>query len=115
MHIDRMLIGYASGDHDLESQNVSLTAAGCIRIFEDRVSGPNDKRHQRKRMFDEAGDGDVIIVHQLRRLAQSTVGLLETLQTIKANGMRLRSLTEPWSGPMLESDPNTIEVISGIV
>ena len=115
MHIGRMLIGYASGDHDLELQNASLKEAGCVRIFADRVSGPNDIRHQRTTMLDEAGDGDVIIVHQVKRLSQSTAILLDNLRIMKCKGARLRSLTEPWSEALSDDKTDVLELLSGIV
>jgi DNA invertase Pin-like site-specific DNA recombinase len=72
----------------------SLTAAGCSKIFEDRISGARADRPGLRQTLDYARDGDVLIVWKLDRLGRSLPHLIETVAALEKRGVGFRSLTE---------------------
>ena len=54
-----------------------LKAAGCQRVFQEKINGARSDRKQLARLLAELDDGDVVIVTRLDRLARSTRGLFE--------------------------------------
>ncbi|MFG1198828.1 recombinase family protein, partial [Xanthobacter aminoxidans] len=75
-----MRIGYArvsTDDQDLTRQRTALQAAGCERIFEEKVSGAVRARPQLEAMLGQLRVGDVVTVTRLDRLARSTRDLLD--------------------------------------
>jgi DNA invertase Pin-like site-specific DNA recombinase len=93
-----MLIGYArvsTDDQDLRIQRTALDAAGCRRLYEEKISGAKRNRPALGRMLDALREGDVVVVTRLDRLARSTKDLLEIAETFNAAGAGLRSLAEP--------------------
>ncbi len=93
-----MLIGYArtsqsSQDHALQMD--AHTEAGCDRIFVETASGTKTDRPELAKALDYARDGqDQIVVWRLCRLARSLRQLIETVDTLQARNIGLRSLTE---------------------
>ena len=68
-------IGYArvsTDDQDLRLQRAALKAAGCRRIFDEKVSGAKRDRPELARLLDQMRDDDVMVVTRLDRLARST-------------------------------------------
>ncbi|WP_079591936.1 recombinase family protein [Bosea thiooxidans] len=95
-----MIFGYARVSTDnqtLDSQIEALKAAGADRIFQEKVSGAKADRHELKRALAVLGDGDVLMVTRLDRLARSTRDLLEILDRTSKAGAGFRSLTESWA------------------
>jgi DNA invertase Pin-like site-specific DNA recombinase len=75
-----VLIGYArvsTDDQNLNLQNNALTAAGCNRILEERLSGAKAERPGLKAAIDYARQGDVLVVWRLDRLSWSLKDLIE--------------------------------------
>jgi DNA invertase Pin-like site-specific DNA recombinase len=94
-----LLIGYArvsTQGQDL-AQRAELAKVGCIRIFEEKVSGAHRTRPELERLLEHLRAGDVVTVMRLDRLARSTRDLLEIAERIKDVGAGLRSLAEPWA------------------
>lgn len=92
-----MIIGYArvsTEDQNLHAQEDALRAAGCARIFADRISGSVRARPELDRLLDQLREGDVIVVTKYDRLARSLRDLLEIVETVKARGAGFRSLAE---------------------
>jgi len=90
-------IGYArvsTLDQDPALQLDALTAAGCSKIFEDRISGARADRPGLRQTLDYARDGDVLIVWKLDRLGRSLPHLIETVAALEKRGVGFRSLTE---------------------
>lgn len=91
-----MLIGYArtsTADQvaGLEAQVRDLEAAGCERIFSERVSSVG-ARAELDRALAFVRDGDTLVVTKVDRLARSTMGLWEIVQGLEARGVSLRVL-----------------------
>lgn len=95
-----MLIGYArvsTQGQDLELQRAALAAAGCTRLFEEKVSGAKKDRPELQKLLDHIRQGDVVVVTRLDRLARSTIDLLHLGEKFEAAGAGLKSLAEPWA------------------
>lgn len=92
-----MLIGYArvsTRDQTPEMQIQTLTEAGCERIFTETATGSARDRPQLAAALDYLRHGDTLVVWKLDRLARSLRQLLDTIETLHASGVELRSLTE---------------------
>ncbi len=112
-----MLIGYArvsTEDQDLTQQRASLHAAGCQRIYEEKVSGAKRERPQLIRLIDHLRVGDVVTVTRLDRLARSTRDLLEIAERLQELGAGLRSLAEPWADTTSPAGRMVLTVFAGI-
>jgi DNA invertase Pin-like site-specific DNA recombinase len=112
-----MLIGYArvsTEDQTLEVQRQALRAAGCERIYEEKISGAFRARPELDRMFEHLRAGDVVTITRLDRLARSTRDLLELAERLKALNVGLRSLQEPWADTTSPSGVMILTVFAGI-
>ena len=92
-----MRIGYArvsTQDQDTALQIGALEAAGCERVFQEKVSGGRWDRPELHRLFDHMRTGDVLVVWKLDRLSRSLKDLLLILERIKGAGADFQSLTE---------------------
>jgi DNA invertase Pin-like site-specific DNA recombinase len=90
-------LGYArvSTSHQtLDQQTDALTAAGCERIFTDKMSGTRDDRPGLSALLDYARDGDTVVVLSLDRLGRSLAGIIKTVATLHERGILLRSIRE---------------------
>jgi DNA invertase Pin-like site-specific DNA recombinase len=91
------LIGYArvsTTDQELDAQRQRLKAAGCVRIFEDVISGRQFDRPGLAQLLDYARNGDAVCIVRLDRLGRSLRELLDTVQQLKERGIGLLSLEE---------------------
>src|ERR1700761_9402037 len=112
-----MLIGYArvsTDDQDLRVQRAALDAAGCRRLYEEKVSGAKRDRPALGRMLDVLREGDVVVVTRLDRLARSTKDLLEIAEAFNDAGAGLRSLAEPWADTTTPAGRMVLTVFAGI-
>lgn len=78
-----MIVGYARVSTDgptLDAQHAALKAAGAD--FAEKVSGAQTDRKQMQRAIAALGEGDVLLVTRLDRLARSTRDFLNVLATI---------------------------------
>ncbi|CAN5138155.1 hypothetical protein BH10PSE6_BH10PSE6_18470 [soil metagenome] len=94
------LYGYArvsTGGQTLDAQLEELRAAGCPRIFRDKVTGTIGSRPQLQRAIDQLTAGDMLMVTRLDRLARSTRDLLDILDAITRKAADFRSLRESWA------------------
>ena len=77
---DRMRIGYASvstEDQKLHLQRDALGAAGCEKIFEEKMSGTSARLPAREELLEYARRGDVVVVWKLDRLGRSLRDLVD--------------------------------------
>ena len=94
------IYGYArvsTEGQTLDAQLEALRAAGCTRIFREKITGAIADRPQLHRAIDKLAAGDVLMVTRLDRLARSTRDLLNTLATITGKGAGFRSLGDAWA------------------
>jgi len=92
--------GYARASTEsqtLDAQVEALRAAGCTKIFRERIAGTIADRPQLHRAIRELAAGDVLMVTRLDRLARSTRDLLNTLAAITGRGAGFRSLGDAWA------------------
>ena len=93
-----MIYGYArvsTDAQDLTSQLAQLHAAGCERIFREKMSGATADRPQLKKLVAAIGHGDVVIIPAVDRLSRDTTDLLVIARDMQRAGAGLRSLAEP--------------------
>lgn len=112
-----MLIGYArvsTGEQDLRQQRDELHAAGCTRIFAEKITGTHAKRPELVRMLDHLRPGDVVTVTRLDRLARSTRDLLDIAEQLQAKDAGLRSLAEPWADTTSPAGRMVLTIFGGI-
>jgi len=112
-----LLIGYArvsTDDQTLDQQRAALTAAGCKRIFEEKVSGAKRDRPQLAALLHQLRDGDVVTVTRLDRLARSTRHLLDIAELLDAAKAGLRSLAEPWADTTSPAGRMVLTIFAGI-
>jgi len=113
----RLLLGYArvsTDGQDLSSQRAELHAAGCSRIYAEKITGTRRERPELARLLDHLRPGDVVTVARLDRLARSTRDLLDIAERIHAVGAGLRSLAEPWADTTTPAGRMVLTVFAGI-
>ena len=89
-----MKIGYArvstvDQDAGLQAQLRDLEAAGCEKIFAEKISGTTTKRPELLEALAYLRAGDVLVVTKPDRLARSTSDLLGYVQTVQDRGCGL--------------------------
>ena len=92
-----MLIGYArvsTHDQNLDLQRDALRAAGCERLYEDRLSGAASARPGLEKLREVLRAGDTLVVWRLDRLGRSLKDLIAWVTWLEEQGAGLRSLTE---------------------
>lgn len=92
-----MLVGYArtsttDQEAGLEAQERDLTAAGCAKLFAERVSSVA-KRARLEAALDFVREGDTLTVTKPDRLARSVSDLLAIVARLEAKGVALRVLS----------------------
>jgi DNA invertase Pin-like site-specific DNA recombinase len=89
--------GYArvsTGDQTIGGQVQQLTAAGCVRVYSDTISGVKRQRPGLSTLLAALGQGDVVIVSRLDRLGRSASDLIQIVERVEATGANLISLAE---------------------
>jgi len=92
-----VLIGYArisTDDQNLALQHDALTAAGCEKIYEDRISGARAERPGLALALEVARAGDTLVVWRLDRLGRSLKDLIALAERLEQRKVGLRSLKE---------------------
>ena len=86
------LLGYGRVSTDgqsLTAQVAELKAAGCIEIFQEKVSGAKSNRKQLARLIGRLDKDDVLVVTRLDRLALYQ-GLAQSARRRRRQGRRLQ-------------------------
>ena len=92
-----MLIGYArvsTEDQKLDLQRDALLAAGCDKIFDEKVSAARGLMPIRQELLDDCRPGDVAVLWRLDRLGRSLRDLVDVVNLLGKKGVALRSLHE---------------------
>ena len=74
-----------------------LTAHGCERIFQEKISGKKRDRAELERLLRFLRGGDVVIVTRLDRLARSTRDLLNLVKEITEINATFKSIKDGWA------------------
>jgi DNA invertase Pin-like site-specific DNA recombinase len=93
-----MIIGYARVSTDgqtLDAQQSALRSAGAEKVFAEKISGAVTDRKALGKAIAALGEGDVLLVTRLDRLARSTRDLLNVLASISEKDAGFRSLADP--------------------
>jgi DNA invertase Pin-like site-specific DNA recombinase len=90
-------IGYArvsSAGQNLDSQIDALKAAGCTRIFTDKISGTKIHRTGWDELLGYIRVQDTLVITELSRMSRSLVHLLEIVKVLEEKQVELISLRE---------------------
>ena len=90
-------IGYArvsTREQNLDLQLDALQKAGCIHVYEEKISASAKARPVLDLAIKDLRPGDALVVWRLDRLARSMRELYRRLDAIAANGAGLLSLNE---------------------
>jgi DNA invertase Pin-like site-specific DNA recombinase len=74
-----------------------LTAAGCAKVYREKVSGAQTDRAELAKVIGRLESGDVLVVTRLDRLARSNRDLLNVIDTVSKRGAGFRSLKDAWA------------------
>ena len=111
------IYGYARVSTDgqtLAAQDAQLTAAGCAKIFSEKVSGAKTDRVELGKALKRLQAGDVLMVTRLDRLARSTRDLLNILDAIGKAGAGFRSLKDAWADTTTAHGRLMLTVLGGL-
>ena len=111
------IYGYArcsTNGQDLSLQQDALRAAGCTKIFSEKLSGVRSDRPQLARLLNGLDHGDIVIVTRLDRLARSSLDLLHTIDVITKAGAQFRSLADAWCDTTTPHGKLILTVLAGL-
>jgi hypothetical protein len=94
-----MIYGYArvsTEAQDLTGSTAQLKAAGCQKIFREKITGTTADRPQLKKLMAALAHGDVVIIPAVDRLSRDTTDLLIIARELQRAGAGIRSLAEPF-------------------
>jgi DNA invertase Pin-like site-specific DNA recombinase len=109
-----MIYGYArvsTGAQDLTGQLAQLMAAGCEKVFRDKLTGATTDRPQLRKLMAALSPGDVVIIPAVGRLSRDTTDLLVIAREMQQAGAGIRSLTESF----LDTTSDFAEIVFAIL
>src|SRR4051794_8095804 len=109
-----MIYGYARVSTEaqvLTGQLAQLKAAGCVKVFREKITGTTAERPQIKKLMAALAPGDVVITPAVARLSRDTTDLLVIAREMQRAGAGIRSLAEPF----LDTTSDFTEVIFAIL
>src|SRR6266403_2201258 len=109
--------GYArvsTRDQNLAAQDAELMAAGCAKVFKEKVSGAKTDRPELAKVISRLESGDVLVVTRLDRLARSTRDLLNVLDELAKRGAGFRSLKDSWADTTTPHGKLMLTVLGGL-
>jgi DNA invertase Pin-like site-specific DNA recombinase len=111
------IIGYARVSTDgqnLSAQVEELEAAGCDKVFREKITGKHADRKQLQRALAWLKSGDVLIVTRLDRLARSTLDLLNILDAVAKKGAAFKSLKDAWADTTTPHGRLMLTILGGL-
>jgi DNA invertase Pin-like site-specific DNA recombinase len=106
--------GYARVSTDGQTQDAALRAAGCAKVYSEKASGAKTDRAELRKVVSRLGEGDVLTVTRLDRLARSTRDLLNTLDEIAKRGAGFKSLADAWADTTTPHGRLMLTVLGGL-
>jgi DNA invertase Pin-like site-specific DNA recombinase len=110
-------LGYArvsTYGQTLDAQLAELKAAGCLKVYREKVSGARADRRELLKLLKTVAPGDVVTVTRIDRLARSTFDLFAIVKQIVDAGGQFRSLAEPWADTATSTGRLMIAVLGGL-
>ena len=110
-------IGYArvsTSRQDYTLQQQALEAAGCGKVYAEKISGARSDRPKLARMLKAIGAGDTIVATRLDRLARPTLDLLHTVDMITKAEAGFRSLADAWADTTTPHGKLMLTVLGGL-
>jgi DNA invertase Pin-like site-specific DNA recombinase len=111
------LFGYArvsTRDQDLAAQDAELRAAGCAKVFKEKISGAKTDRPELVKAIGRLEPSDVLVVTRLDRLARSTRDLLNVIAAIAERGAGFKSLKDAWADTTSAHGRLMLTVLGGL-
>jgi len=111
------MYGYArvsTRDQDLAAQDSELRAAGCAKVFKEKISGAKTDRPELAKLVRRLEPGDVLVITRLDRLARSTKDLLNVLDEVGKRGAGFRSLRDAWADTTTPHGKLMLTVLGGL-
>ena len=111
-----VVYGYAKVSTDgqtLASQEAELMAAGCAKVYAEKVSAARTDRAELTKVMRRVEAGDMLIVTRLDRLARSTRDLLNILHALAEKGAKFKSLADPWCDTSTPQSELLVTVLAG--
>jgi len=109
-----MIYGYArvsTAAQDLAPHLAQLKAAGCEKIFREKITGTTADRPQLRKLIVALQPGDVVITPAVDRLSRDTTDLLVIAREMQQAGAGIRSLAEPF----LDTTSDFAEIVFAIL
>jgi DNA invertase Pin-like site-specific DNA recombinase len=109
--------GYARVSTDgqsLAAQDAQLHAAGCVKVYAEKISGARSNRPELAKVLKRLDMGDVLVVTRLDRLARSTRDLLNTLDDIARRGAGFKSLHDTWADTTNAHGRLMVTILAGL-
>ena len=109
--------GYARVSTDgqsLAAQDAELHAAGCAKVYAEKISGARSDRAELEKLLRRLSQGDVLIVTRLDRLARSTRDLLNILHRIAQAGAGFKSLKDAWADTTTAHGRLMLTILGGL-
>ena len=109
--------GYArvsTSGQDLTSQDAELMAAGCDKVFREKVSGAKTDRAELAKLIQRLEPEDLLLVTRLDRLARSTRDLLNLLASIAEARAGFKSLHDKWADTTTPHGRLMLTVLGGL-
>jgi DNA invertase Pin-like site-specific DNA recombinase len=94
-----MIYGYArvsTAAQDESGQVKQLKAAGCEKIFREKITGTTADRPQLGKLIKRLASDDVVITPAVDRLSRDTTDLQVIAREMQRAGAGIRSLAEPF-------------------
>src|SRR5271166_4731050 len=110
-------LGYArvsTYGQTLAAQLDQLCAAGCAKIYREKVTGARADRRELLKLLKVIDPGDVVTVTRIDRLARSTFDLFAIVKQIVDAKAQFRSLAEPWADTATRTGRLMIAVLGGL-
>ena len=111
------VFGYArvsTQEQDLDLQEAALRTAGCERIFSEKVSGAGTHRAELGKLLGLVERDDILVVTRLDRLARSTLDMLTVVMSLDEQGVKFRSLAEPWADTTSAAGKMVMTIFAGM-
>ena len=88
-----------------------LKAAGCGKVFREKITGTTADRPQLRALMKRLAAGDVVITPAVDRLSRDTTDLLVIARHLQRAGAGIRSL----AGPLLDTTSDFAEIIFALL